>query len=235
MSSCAVLIIMFPVFLSLLLFFVNPNITNKVEQRVTIKFMCKSGRSPIKTWRSLKDVWGDQTLSKTQVRFWHKKFKEGDEGVCDAARPGRPRSQRTQENIDMVSGLITGDPQLSLKDMSSITGISTHTLRTILKKDLKLRCKCAKFILKELSNAQKWTRMTVCKDNLDRLCKEADTEAFMQRIITGDETWLSTHELETKGTTSAWVPPDTRPKKALQSRYLRKTMMTVFLTVRAWS
>ncbi len=128
----------------------------------------------------------------------------------------------------MVSGLIQGDPHLSLKDMSAITGMSTHTVRTILKKDLNLRWKCTKFIPTDLTDAQKWTRMTVCQDNIDRLCAETDPESFMRRIITGDETWISTHEMEFKSATSAWVPPDQCPKKPLKPRYLRKTMLTVF-------
>ncbi len=63
-GNSVVLVEMLPVFVGLWLFFVNPNITNKVEQRVTIKFLARTGRSPIDTWRALNEVWGEQTLSK---------------------------------------------------------------------------------------------------------------------------------------------------------------------------
>ncbi len=67
---------MFTVVLGLLLFFINPKVDLDVkgEQRVTLKFLVKSGKSPIQAWRQLHEVWGDRTLSKTQTRFWHKRF-----------------------------------------------------------------------------------------------------------------------------------------------------------------
>ncbi len=112
--------------------------------------------------------------------------------------------------------------------MAESTGLSTHLIHTVLKKDLLLRRHCAKFIPRTLTEPQQWTRMTVCDDNIKRLCASDDPEAFLHCIITGDETWLSTYENDTKERMTAWVAPnDLRPKKPLCDP-VKKTMLTLF-------
>ncbi len=186
------------------LFLVNPDINVKCEQRVTIKFLMKSGCSPIECWRKLKDVWAERTMSKTQVHFWHKRFKEGEDSVRDAPRTGRPKSARTAENIEMISGMIEGDSSLSMHEISLRTGLSQPVVAKILRLDLKLTCKCAKFVLRELTEPQKWTRKTMCEENIEFLCSQDDPEDFVKRIITGDEMWVSTFEAEGKLATTTW-------------------------------
>ncbi len=56
---------MFCCLVGIFLFFANGQLSAKVEQRVTLKFLVKSGKSPIECWRSLKDVWGGR-------KFWAK-------------------------------------------------------------------------------------------------------------------------------------------------------------------
>ncbi len=76
------------IFMRVLLLLVTPAISAKCERRVTLKFLTKSGCTPIQCWRRLHDVWGDATMSKMQVREWHKRFKNGLETVNDAPRTG---------------------------------------------------------------------------------------------------------------------------------------------------
>lgn len=66
-------------------------------------------------------------------------------------------------------------------------------------------------------------------DNIKFLCDQEDPEDFMSRIVTGDETWVSTFEMEGKQATSLWSPKGAaRPKKALPLRSQSKTMLTLF-------
>ncbi len=138
----------------LFLFLVNPEITVRGEQRVTLKFLCKSGASPIECWRQLHQVWGDRTMSKTQIRAWHKRFKQGIDAVADLPRTGRPQTARTDENVQMIKGMIDGDGSLSIAEMSSRTGISHPIVCRIVREDLQMTQKCAKFIPRELTDAQ---------------------------------------------------------------------------------
>ncbi len=113
---------MLPFILGLLLLLANPEIKGKrAEQRITLKFLVKSGLSPIECWRKLKEVWKDATMCKTQVRSWHKRFKSGEEVVNDLPKSGRPRTKRTPENIAMVRDLLTDNPRQSLRDLCDQT------------------------------------------------------------------------------------------------------------------
>ncbi len=228
-SSCFLSILtIFALLFHLFLFFANPKLSVKDEQRVSLKFLVKSGRSLIEAWRKLRGVFGESTMCKTQVQFWHKRFREGDNETVDKPRSGQPRSRRTAENIETIRGLVEHDGHLSLREMSKCTGLSTHLIRTVLKKDLCMRRRCAKFIPRTLSEPQQWTRMTVAQDNIDQLCASPDPEAFLHHIVTGDETWLSTFMTETKERSTSWVKPDQlRPKKPLRDP-VKKTMMTLF-------
>ncbi len=107
--------------------------------------------------------------------------------------------------------------------------MSTHAVQMILKKDLKIKRKCAKFIPCELTEPQQWTRMTVSQDNIDLLCSDPDPEDFVRCIVTGDETWISTREKLTKRESTEWVHADALcPRKPLKDFAMRKVMMTVF-------
>jgi hypothetical protein len=46
---------------------------------------------------------------------------------------------------------------------------------------------CAKLVPKNLSDKQKDNRVSVSRELLDRVTSEPD---FLQRVITGDETWV---------------------------------------------
>ncbi len=81
---------------------------------------------------------------------------------------------------------------------------------------------------KVLTEEQKWFRMKLCQDNLDSL--KADPN-FLDKIITGDECWVSLLEVELKKDSKEWHPRGThadRPLKALRNRSQRKVMVTVF-------
>ena len=43
---------------------------------------------------------GDSPMSRTEVQLWYNCFKEGREEVNEDARPGRPRTSSTYENIE---------------------------------------------------------------------------------------------------------------------------------------
>lgn len=56
---------------------------------------------------------------------------------------------------------------------------------------------------------------------------------FIQRIITGDETWVYEYDVETSQQTSEWrFENEAKPKKARRSRSKVKVMLTVFFDFR---
>jgi len=61
-----------------------------LEQRYTIEFCMKLGKSGSETLQLLRTAYGDAVLSSSQVFRWHKAFKDGRESVEDEQCAGRP-------------------------------------------------------------------------------------------------------------------------------------------------
>ncbi len=228
---------LFQWFLVLLIQFLLPTVRDltmshqcRLEQRSVIKFLVKQGAMPITCWRQLQAVYGaDQDLGKMQTRAWHKKFTEGDldTAVKDKHRSGCGRSGHSQANITVIQNQVNQDRRQSVREIAAETGISHSSVQRILRKDLRLRHVSAKFIPRILSDEQKEFRHRICQEHLDQFNQEGI--AFLQRIVTGDESSLPTFSPETKMRTSQWIPRDERrPRKALRSRTRRSTMITTF-------
>ena len=55
-----------------------------IEQRVNLKFLVKLRKTyPMECIKLLKDVYGDNLLSRSRVFEWYKRFSEGQEEVED--------------------------------------------------------------------------------------------------------------------------------------------------------
>lgn len=201
----------------------------KNEQRVALKFLVQSGKCPCDCLRALRPVFGDRTMSETQVQFWHKRFSQGDMNTStkDKARPGRPCSSRTPGNIQSVRQLLQEDRRCCVRELACEANLSETVTFNILRKDLEVRKRAARLVPTSLSDTQKEVRAQLCDENLTRWRRDLDH--FLSRIIMCDETWLSTFEPETKRQSSVWLNKgDPRPQHPRRANNARKTMMTVF-------
>jgi hypothetical protein len=63
-----------------------------LEQRANIKFRFKLGKTAAETVELIRQVYGDNCLSRAQICRWYARFKSGVETIEDEARPGRPFS-----------------------------------------------------------------------------------------------------------------------------------------------
>jgi len=69
----------------------------------------------------------------------------------------------------------------------------------------------AKFVPRLLTGDQKENRVEISQDLLPNA---NGNENFLKNIITGDETWVSAYEVETKMLSSQWMGKGSpRPKK----------------------
>ncbi len=202
----------------------------RLEQRSVIKFLVKQGAMPIQCWRQLEAVYGPaRALGKTQTRAWHKKFREGDldTNTKDQHRSGRGRTGRSQTNINLIQAQVNQDRRQSVRELAAETGISRLTVQRVLRKDLRLRYVSSKFVPRILTDEHKTFRLWICQEHLDRFKDEGI--AFLQRIMTGDESSLPTFAPDTKIKTAQWISRNERcPRKALRSRTRRSTMITTF-------
>ncbi len=200
---------------------------SREEQRVSLKFLVNSGSTPIECWQSLSQVYGQNTMSKTQVRMWWRCFSSGETSVKNKPKSGRPRSQRTAANKNKVEQLVQQDGRCSVRNIADQTGLKKDLVWTILKKDLNRMKKSAHFVPHLLTQEQKDFWKKICEENLALI--RQDHREMLSRIVTGDETWIATFEPETKRQSAAWVAVgDLPPQKAVRQCAQTKTMYTVF-------
>ncbi len=83
-----------------------------------------------------------------------------------------------------------------------------------------------KFVPRVLTPELKRTRVDFCTQNLELFREDP---ALLSKVVTGDESYFSVFELETKQETMQWkTAQEPRPKKALHNRSERKSMITCF-------
>ena len=66
-----------------------------IVQHVVIKFLTNENVGPNEIWRRLRTQYGESTLSKTQVKFWHKEFRRGRDAVQNTSHQRCPRTSIT--------------------------------------------------------------------------------------------------------------------------------------------
>lgn len=77
----------------------------------------------------------DDTPALQTIKNWVAKFEETG-STLDKPRLGRPRTSRTEQNIDTVAQSIRENPTQSTRKRSSALNVSRTSLQRILKKDL---------------------------------------------------------------------------------------------------
>ena len=125
------------------------------EQRICIKFCVKLGKAGSETLEKLKTTYGGTALAKTAVYDWHKRFKGSRDSVEDDDRSGRPSTSRTECFMLRVRSLIMADRRLTIREISSESGLSFGTCQSILTQDLGMKRISEKLVSKLLTDEEK--------------------------------------------------------------------------------
>jgi len=86
--------------------------------------------------------------------------------------------------------------QLTINEVANRLQINHGSAYEIIHNTLGFHKVCARWVPKQLTMLHKQTRLDICQQNLDRYDKESD--AFLDRIMTGDETWFHHYTPEFK-------------------------------------
>ena len=118
------------------------------------------------------------------------------------------------------------DRRLTIRMMADQLGIDKELVRSILVDNLGMRKVCAKMVPRLLSEDQKTRRLHVCQDILQQLQTDA---TLLEKVITGDESWIFEYDPETKRQSCQWKSPGSpRPKKARMQKSQVKVMLITF-------
>ncbi|GFT76564.1 HTH_48 domain-containing protein [Trichonephila clavipes] len=159
------------------------------EIRSVIQFLTAKNVSVAEIHRQISDVYGPNVMSSSKVRKWVRAFKDGRENVHDEPHSDRP-SVITDDLVNTVDEKIREDRRFTISTSAlEFPNVGRTTLHKVVSEKLKFRKLCAHWVPRLLTEEHKLKKMACALDFLDRYHKEGDQ--FLERIVTGDETWVS--------------------------------------------
>jgi DNA-binding Lrp family transcriptional regulator len=200
---------------------------SNIEVRSVIRFLHLKGTSPAEIHRQLVEVHGANVMSRKQVWVWCTAFDNGRTDVQDEQQSGRPSTSTTDDNLCHIEGLIQEDRRIRVSDIADELNISVGTVHNIVHEQLGYRKKCSRWVPRQLTEVHKATRMGLSLVHLTRYREEG--VQFLQRIVTGDETWVHHVTPETKQASMTWKHASSSPSKKFKTTpSAKKVMATVF-------
>lgn len=129
--------------------------------------------------------------------------------IEDDKRCGRPSVVKSGVK-DKVRQLLNEDRRRTVQEMSSELGVSVSTVHDCLKEDNMSKVS-ARWVPRLLKNDERECRLRCSHEFVQRV--EREGVAFLDRIITTDETWLFHFDPESKQESSIWKTPGSPPPK----------------------
>ncbi|GBM11815.1 hypothetical protein AVEN_26749-1 [Araneus ventricosus] len=208
----------------------------KCELRSVIRFLHAEGSNAAEIHRRMSKVYGETFMSDSKVRKWCRNFDAGRADVHDAGGQGR-KPVSTDDLFQRVDQAIRGNRRFTISGLSDLfPEISRSTLYTIVSERLENRKLCARWFPKMLSDHHKTQRIGAALTFLQ--CYHHDGDEFLDKIVTGDETWVHYETEETKEQSKQWMhshSPSRKPVKFKRTFSTKKCMPTVFWDVKVFS
>lgn len=203
------------------------SVCTKEEQRAVIRFLWSEGVPGAQIHRRLLAQYGTSVLPESSVYKWITKFKDGRSSVTQKEGAGRPSTSATENNIERVREMVLSDRRVTVDEVARDLEISHGSAYEIIHNRLSFHKVCARWVPHQLTTLHKQTRLEICQQHLHRYADEGDS--FLNRIITGDETWVHYYEPESKRQSMEWKHPKSPTTKKFRSLpSAGKLMLTVF-------
>jgi hypothetical protein len=103
------------------------------------------------------------------------------------ARSGRPVEIATEATVQRVEELIRADRRITIDSVATALGCSRGLAYSVLQDRVKFRKVCARWVPRKLKVREEIDRMGLSLHLLRCLDKGKDT---LNRIVTGDESWV---------------------------------------------
>ena len=203
------------------------NTSMAYEQRSVIRFVWSKGQTSVEIHRGMHPTCGERCLALRSVRWWCSEFENGRENLNDNERAGRPHVWVTDDNTVRVGAKVKKGRHVRIKDIAQEFDISFGSALNIIHECLgyrKVSCRC---VPKYLDDVMKGKRMIASLNHLQRYAEEGDN--FLDRIVTGDETWVLHYTPESKQQSMVWKHPQSPVRKKFRTApSVHKVMLTAF-------
>nr|XP_037273042.1 protein GVQW3-like [Rhipicephalus microplus] len=206
--------------------------TESLAERYRIKLCQKLGDSEVEIIRKIKAAFGDEAMSRAQIKEWYNRFKDGRTLVESEPCTGRPSTCRNDQVIADANAMVMLDRRATIREMAKEVVISILSAHSLMTEYLSLKSVAVEFVPQLLAMEQKQLRVEVSQDML-YFANSNHYQHIMNTIITGYESWLYGYDLETKCQSPQGkhcMSP--RPKKARQVCSNVKVMLSAFLDSR---
>lgn len=197
------------------------------EQRAVVRFFWAKGLSAKDIHKEMSPVYGEKCLSRKAVYNWVEKFSQGRSKVVDDRRSGRPVQISTDATLRRVEEMIRTDRRVTIDSIATAIGCSHGLAYELMHDRLNFRKVCARWVPRQLTEEHRRIRMGLSLQHLSRYTVEG--ENMLNRIVTGDESWVHHYQPETKRASMQWKhpsSPSTKKFKVVPSA--GKVMLTVF-------
>jgi hypothetical protein len=115
--------------------------------------------------------------------------------VTRACVQGNPRTGRAvvgEHTVQLLDSLLEADRRWTSRELAVEVGLCHKRVLHILHDILRFRQIAARWVPYDLTEVQQWHRHVLAQVLLDRCHRDGD--AFLQRVITMDETWARSYE-----------------------------------------
>jgi hypothetical protein len=147
-------------------------------------------------------VYGQKCFTRSIIHHWCDKFSKGRKSLVDEKRPGRQVVATNNDIANRIYAFIRSHRRVSISDIVLFSGISRGSVHKLVQDNLKFRKVSARWVPRQVKPEQQAIRMTTSLDNLQRYNDEG--EAMLERIVTGDETWVHHYQPESKQASIQW-------------------------------
>ncbi|KAK3871575.1 hypothetical protein Pcinc_023296 [Petrolisthes cinctipes] len=203
------------------------------DQRAVVKYLSLKKTDPTEIHKQLSAVCGEGTASYKVIRDWMQDFHEGREDLMDqCARcvgiqsPTNGTLAPTDPSIVVrLEELINCDRRISLETAAEMVGVTQHTAQTIITNVLGLKRVCKRWVPRLLTPEQRQGRIATCHELADRY--EAEGDDFLNRIITGDETFVTYYLPERRSSNT--YKPGIIERKMIQHKF--RVLYAIFYDV----